>query len=201
MGKVLPTAEATAPARRDASSRDRGPGSSVTRRRSWATVPGVSRSVIAFSSHCAGRPRRGTCTDQGGARGPAAVLSTSAPGRRSGVHFVGGRVSVTVATLLGTPSLGLTLHTPATAVDRPVAWVHVSELPDPTPFLEGGELLLTTGLALLQEEGHVEEYVRRLADAGVVALGLGTGLSHPDVPAGLVAAAGQHGLTLLEIPR
>jgi purine catabolism regulator len=110
-------------------------------------------------------------------------------------------VPVTVATLLGTSSLGLTLHTPDAPVDRPVAWVHVSELADPTPFLEGGELLLTTGLALVQEEGHVEEYVRRLADAGVVALGFGTGLSHPDVPAELVAAAERHGLTLLEIPR
>jgi PucR family transcriptional regulator, purine catabolism regulatory protein len=110
-------------------------------------------------------------------------------------------VRVTVATLLGTASLDLTLHTRSAPVDRPVSWVHVSELADPTPFLEGGELLLTTGLALLQDGRHVEDYVRRLADTGVVGLGLGTGLSHPEVPADLVAAAEEHGLAVVEVPR
>ena len=42
---------------------------------------------------------------------------------------------VTVATLLGTASLGLTLRTRAAPVDRAISWVHVSELADPTPFL------------------------------------------------------------------
>jgi PucR family transcriptional regulator, purine catabolism regulatory protein len=110
-------------------------------------------------------------------------------------------VPVTVATLLGTPSLSLTLHTRAAAVDRPVSWVHVSELPDPTPFLEGGELLLTTGLALLHPDQSMADYVRRLADAGVVGLGLGTGLSHPAVPGELVRAADDCGLAVLEVPR
>jgi PucR family transcriptional regulator, purine catabolism regulatory protein len=110
-------------------------------------------------------------------------------------------VPVTVATLLGTPSLALTLHTRVAAVDRPVSWVHVSELPDPTPFLEGGELLLTTGLALLHADQSMADYVRRLADAGVVGLGLGTGLSHPAVPGDLVRAADDCGLAVLEVPR
>jgi PucR family transcriptional regulator, purine catabolism regulatory protein len=108
-------------------------------------------------------------------------------------------VPVTVATLLGSASLELTLHTPGARVDRAVSWVHVSELADPTPFLEGGELLLTTGLALTAE--GTGEYVRRLAAAGVVGLGLGTGLSHAAVPAELVAAADEHGLAVLEVPR
>jgi PucR family transcriptional regulator, purine catabolism regulatory protein len=107
-------------------------------------------------------------------------------------------VPVTVATLLGTASLELTLHTPGARVDRAVSWVHVSELADPTLFLEGGELLLTTGLALTPE--GTGEYVRRLAAAGVVGLGLGTGLSHAAVPAELVAAADEHGLAVLEVP-
>ncbi|SHN75849.1 purine catabolism regulatory protein [Geodermatophilus obscurus] len=106
---------------------------------------------------------------------------------------------VTVATLLGTASLELTLHTRSAPVDRAVSWVHVSELADPTPFLAGGELLLTTGLALAPE--GTGEYVRRLAAAGVVGLGLGTGLSHAQVPAELVAAADEHGLAVLEVPR
>lgn len=108
---------------------------------------------------------------------------------------------VTVAALLGTPSLDLTLHTTAAAVDRPLSWVHVSELPDPTPFLEGGELLLTTGLPLLQEGVRPDEYVCRLADAGVVGLGLGTGLSLATVPPELVDAADDCGIAVLEVPR
>ncbi|MGY1916388.1 PucR family transcriptional regulator ligand-binding domain-containing protein [Blastococcus sp. SYSU DS0973] len=106
---------------------------------------------------------------------------------------------VTVSSLLGTASLELSLHTRRAPTDRAVSWVHVSELPDPTPFLQGGELLLTTGLALTTEASG--EYVRRLAAAGVVGLGLGTGLSHAEVPAGLVAAADEYGLAVLEVPR
>jgi purine catabolism regulator len=109
-------------------------------------------------------------------------------------------VPVTVSSLLGNPALRLTLHTRTAAVDRPVSWVHVSELADPTPFLEGGELLLTTGLA--QQPGRPPaDYVRRLADAGVVGLGVGTGITHSTVPAGLVAAGDACGLAVLEVPR
>ena len=36
-------------------------------------------------------------------------------------------------------------------LDRAVRWVHISELADPTPWLSGGELLLTTGLQLGDE--------------------------------------------------
>jgi purine catabolism regulator len=108
-------------------------------------------------------------------------------------------VPVTVADLVADPALGLVLHTRGTDVGRPVSWVHVSELADPTPFLEGGELLLTTGLALRGEP--VAGYVARLAGAGVVGLGLGTGLGSDVVPADLVAAAEGAGLAVLEVPR
>jgi purine catabolism regulator len=109
-------------------------------------------------------------------------------------------VPVTVSRLLGNATLGLTLHTGAAPVDRAVSWVHVSELADPTPFLQGGELLLTTGLAL-QSGPDLGDYVRRLADAGVVGLGLGTGISHAAVPPELVAAGDACGLAVLEVPR
>src|SRR5207302_2423379 len=33
-------------------------------------------------------------------------------------------------------------------LDTPLRWVHISELLDPTPWLSGGELLLTTGMSL-----------------------------------------------------
>ncbi|MGW4214193.1 PucR family transcriptional regulator [Lentzea sp. NPDC004789] len=91
-------------------------------------------------------------------------------------------------------SLGLPVL--AGDLSKPVAWVHGTELADPTPFLEGGELLLTTGLATISAD-----YVDRLVRAGVVGLGFGTGLSHDVVPPALVEAAGATGLGLVEVPR
>src|SRR2546427_9469200 len=53
---------------------------------------------------------------------------------------------LTLAELLRDLDLGL-LAGEANA-DAPVRWVHISELLDPTPWLSGGELLLTTGMQL-----------------------------------------------------
>ena len=55
-------------------------------------------------------------------------------------------------------------------LDRAVRWVHISELADPTPWLSGGELLLTTGLQL--GDDAAARYVERLAEHGLTGLGL-----------------------------
>ena len=78
--------------------------------------------------------------------------------------------------------------------------VHISELDDPTPYLEGGELLLTTGIPLVGDRTSVRDYVSRLAARGVVALGLGLGAGTDDIPAELRAACASAGLTLLVVP-
>ncbi|GAB3301596.1 PucR family transcriptional regulator [Parasphingorhabdus pacifica] len=106
---------------------------------------------------------------------------------------------VTLRALLDDPELQLTAHADAEALERPVSWVHVSELADPTPFLAGGELLLTTGLALRPEE--CAEFVDRLIAVGVAGIGFGIGLSHRAVPEALIGAAERAGLPLLEVPR
>lgn len=85
--------------------------------------------------------------------------------------------------------------------DAAIRWVATSELEDPAPFLEGGELLLTTGLATEGWRSQWSGYVERLAGAGVAALALGVGLTHRRAPAALVRACEQHGLNLLEVPR
>jgi purine catabolism regulator len=84
-------------------------------------------------------------------------------------------------------------------LDVPVRWVHISELEDPTPFLSGGELLLTTGMALT-DAGTQRAYVARLARHGLAGLGLGTGFAHEAMPEALVAAAAEHGFALFEVP-
>lgn len=107
---------------------------------------------------------------------------------------------VTVADLVATPALDLRLLVPGAPIDQPLSWVHVSELPDPAPFLEGGELLLSTGRALRDGE-PAGPYVQRLVEKGVAGLGFGTGVGDAEVPRALVAAAGEAGLALLEVPR
>ena len=104
----------------------------------------------------------------------------------------------TVRTVLGIPSLGLVLRAGSSAIDSTICWVAVSELEDPTPYLEGGELLLTTGLRL--EDDDWVGFVDRLSRAGVSALGMGVGLTYERVPPALVAAAESAGLPLLEVP-
>jgi purine catabolism regulator len=107
----------------------------------------------------------------------------------------------TLATLVGTPGLDLRVRAAAAALSRRVQWVHVSELTDPTPFLEGGELLLTTGIGPGADPTAQAAYVRQLCAAGVAALGYGTGLPAPEVPVGLLATAEEHGLPVVEVPR
>ena len=85
-------------------------------------------------------------------------------------------------------------------LDRDVVWAHSIELVDPAPWLTGGELVLTTGLRLAAERGACEDYVTRLAEVGVAAVGFGVSLSHGQVPEALVRAAAEAELPLLEVP-
>jgi PucR family transcriptional regulator, purine catabolism regulatory protein len=80
-----------------------------------------------------------------------------------------------------------------------VRWVHISEIVDPTPWLSGGELLLTTGLQL-SEPGAQRAYVERLAGHGLAGLGFGTGFTHETVPAPMVEVADELGFPLFEVP-
>jgi purine catabolism regulator len=109
---------------------------------------------------------------------------------------------LTLASLAHHSSLKLSVLAGGDRLDAEVRWVHTSELDDPGPYLEGGELLLTTGLKLdVEDAGAMRGYVRRLAAAGVVGLGFGVGVGHDTVPAALVTAADGAGLPLLEVPR
>src|SRR5579859_56100 len=70
------------------------------------------------------------------------------------------------------------------AASTPIRWVHVSELADPAPWLSGGELLLTTGMALLDADTQ-RAYVRRLVEHHIAGLGFGVGFAHPQLPQAL----------------
>jgi PucR family transcriptional regulator, purine catabolism regulatory protein len=84
-------------------------------------------------------------------------------------------------------------------VDSAVRWVHISEIVDPTPWLSGGELLLTTGLQLERADTQ-RDYLRRLAGHGLAGLGLGTGFAHATVPEPMIEVADELGFPLFEVP-
>ncbi|WP_017592561.1 PucR family transcriptional regulator [Nocardiopsis potens] len=110
----------------------------------------------------------------------------------------------TLGAVLRIPRLGLRLRAGGDdAGARRVRWVAISELTDPTPYLEGGELVLTTGIRWPEEPGRdaALSYVRRLADRGAAGLGFGVEVAHDDIPAPLLEAAGEVGLPLIEVPR
>jgi len=78
--------------------------------------------------------------------------------------------------------------------------VHISELADPTPYLEGGELLLTTGIPLVGGPAVIRDYVGRLAHKGIAALALGLGAGTDRVDPELVSACDDAALDLLLVP-
>lgn len=84
-------------------------------------------------------------------------------------------------------------------LDLPVRWVHISELPDPTPWLSGGELLLTTGMQLETAERQ-RHFIHRLADHQLAGLGFATGIVHEAVPGPLLAAAAERAFPVFEVP-
>ncbi len=90
----------------------------------------------------------------------------------------------------------------AAALERPVRWVHVSELPDVAGVLRGGELVLSTGIALPEDRDGLARYVRELAEVGVAGLVIEFGRRYFDsLPRALVAAAERHGLPLVALRR
>ncbi len=81
----------------------------------------------------------------------------------------------------------------------PVRWVHISELLDPTPWLSGGELLLTTGMQL-ETDAQAREFLGRLADHHLAGLGFGTGFKHATVPEPLLEVAAEREFPVFEVP-
>ncbi|MFI7010640.1 PucR family transcriptional regulator [Streptomyces sp. NPDC050145] len=107
----------------------------------------------------------------------------------------------TLASLVHHSALKLTVRAGEERLDTPVRWAHVSELADPVPYMEGGELLLITALKLDAEDPEaMRRYVKRLVGAGVVGLGFAVGVNYDDVPQALVDAARSEGLPLLAVP-
>ncbi len=79
---------------------------------------------------------------------------------------------ITLTELVAIPHLGLTVLAGDGHLNRAVTWAHVSEMEDPTPWLEDGELLMSVGVGFPKERDAQMAYLGRLASKGLVALAL-----------------------------
>jgi PucR family transcriptional regulator, purine catabolism regulatory protein len=107
---------------------------------------------------------------------------------------------IRVEDLLRSPALQLRLIAGGAGTSRRVAWAHVSELEDPTPWLFGAEMIMTTGIALPRSAQRQRAYLTRLDDAGVACLALSEQLHVPPLTGAFLAAAGERGFPVVEVP-
>lgn len=107
---------------------------------------------------------------------------------------------ITVQDILAIPELDLRLLAGHTSTSNPVRWVHITEIPDATRWLKGGELLLTTGYGFVADEERQVEQLKRLIDHNLSGLGFGTGFSFDKVPPALIRVAEEYGFPLFEVP-
>lgn len=107
---------------------------------------------------------------------------------------------LTVEDLLSFPALQLTVKAGAGGLGRSVSWAHPIELADPTPWLLGAEMIMTTGLAVPRTATGQRSYLERLDDAGVSALALSAQLHMPPLHDAFFRAAEERGFPVLEVP-
>jgi purine catabolism regulator len=83
---------------------------------------------------------------------------------------------------------------------RTVRWVHSSEVADIASLLRGGELVLSTGIALPADRDGLVRYVTDLAEVGASGLAVEMGRRYSDtLPRVMVATAERHGMPLIEL--
>jgi purine catabolism regulator len=107
---------------------------------------------------------------------------------------------ITVQDILEIPELDLKLLAGGKSTSNPVRWVHISEVPDPTRWLKGGELLLTTGYSFVGDEEQQVSQIKCLVDHNISGLGFGTGFSFDKVPPAVVGVAQDYEFPLFEVP-
>jgi len=90
----------------------------------------------------------------------------------------------------------------AAGLDGRVRWAHVAEVADIGHLLKGGELVLTTGVALPDDPVALRGYLDGLAEAGVSGLVVELVRHWSDeLPRALVEAAERHGVPLVTLSR
>ncbi|MED2974169.1 PucR family transcriptional regulator ligand-binding domain-containing protein [Fictibacillus sp. B-59209] len=113
-------------------------------------------------------------------------------------------MTITVRQLVNNPHLKTKVLAGSNGLEREITWAHVCELQDPTPWLNGGELIMTTGLAIPRIAQKQEEYLQCLIGAGVSGIAIAEGMYAPESTNRLLSEADRNAfpvlLTAYEIP-
>ncbi|MBS1843827.1 MAG: PucR family transcriptional regulator ligand-binding domain-containing protein, partial [Actinobacteria bacterium] len=110
-----------------------------------------------------------------------------------------GEGGLRVSDLVAMTHLGIEVLAGAGGLEHRIEWAHVSELEDPGPWLERGEMLIVNGFGVPSAGFEQARYVERLAEHGVVALGVGG--RTPPVRTEMLEAAEKADLPILRIPK
>jgi PucR family transcriptional regulator, purine catabolism regulatory protein len=90
----------------------------------------------------------------------------------------------------------------AERLGTPVRWVHVIELAQAAHLLRGGELVLSTGIALPDDAAGLSRYVAELVSVGASGLAVELGSRYArTLPPALISAARDHQLPLIVLER
>jgi PucR family transcriptional regulator, purine catabolism regulatory protein len=113
-------------------------------------------------------------------------------------------MTITVRELISNPHLKTKAIAGSSGLEREITWAHVCELQDPSPWLSGGELILTTGLAIPRYTQQQEEYLQCLINTGVSGLAIAENMYAPELTSHLLSEADKRSfpilLTSYEIP-
>ena len=88
----------------------------------------------------------------------------------------------------------------AGGLPRAIRWVHTVSVPDAADWLHGGELVLTTMFNLPDEPDAQCDFVRQLADKGIVAVVITIGSLLKQIPDYLCRLGDELDLPLIELP-
>ncbi|MFI6903735.1 PucR family transcriptional regulator [Nonomuraea sp. NPDC050394] len=90
----------------------------------------------------------------------------------------------------------------ADRLDTKVRWVHVGEIADIAHLLRGGELVLTTGVALPDDPEKLADYIAELAQVGASGLVVELGRRFVrELPRAVIKSAEEHGLPVIVLTR
>ncbi|MDM7489742.1 PucR family transcriptional regulator ligand-binding domain-containing protein [Rhodococcus sp. GXMU-t2271] len=104
---------------------------------------------------------------------------------------------ISVDQLVAVPSLGLKYLAGAHGGGRLVTWAHACDLPDPWLWFEAGDLVMTTGAGLPEDEREQARWMEQLIDSQVSALVVAPRPDAPDITPALLEVAERRGFPVL----